>query len=109
MDTSISKYILSVFSYTPTTIMSWGFHEARAIEDGLEFKVQGFLFKGKVQVVLDYGTDTFTVRYLNSDGTVQEEQNDIFFDCLVEVIDRKVERCNNYKEAVSAEYGLATD
>lgn len=87
--------------------MSWGFHNAVAIENGLRFNVQGFLHKGKVEVVYDEGYDLFTVRLLNKDGSVKKVEEGVYLDCLVDVIDGMVEQCENYAERVKHDYGLA--
>ena len=33
------------------TLMAWGFHSPKVITDGLQFKVNGFLHQGLVQVI----------------------------------------------------------
>lgn len=103
----MAKYILSIFRHYLPIIMSWGFHNAVAIENGLRFNVQGFLHKGKVEVVYDEGYDLFTVRLLNKDGSVKKVEEGVYLDCLVDVIDGMVERCENYAERVKHDYGLA--
>ena len=40
---------------------SWGFNSPKAIANGLSFKVQGFKFKGTVEVVYNEGTDLFDI------------------------------------------------
>lgn len=100
----IAKYIIDIFKHYPCVVLSWGFHNAVAVEDGIQFKVQGYLFVGTVQVVYDEGYDLFTVRLLNVDGSTHKEVDGIYCDGLVDAIDGLVERCENYAERVKSDY-----
>ena len=102
----MAKYILEILKSQPFVVMSWGFHSARVIENGIAFYVQGYLHKGRVEVVYDEGWDLFVVRTLNADGSVKEQQEGIYADGLVSTIDNMVEHCENYKQRVSRDYGL---
>ena len=81
-------------------------------ESFLMFKVQGFLFKGMVRVILAWD-DTYTVQLLKKEGgelVVKDERKNVYFDELTDIIDRKVEHCGDeqkYKEQVNkAQYKL---
>ena len=102
----MSSYILSILRTQIMVMLSWGFHDAKAIENGLQFCVQGFLHKGKVQVIYDEGYDLFTVRLLNQDGSTKKVVDGVYLDGLVDTIDGMVERCKNYKDMVRNEYHL---
>lgn len=105
----MAMYIMSILRSQFIVVLSWGFHSAYVIEDGLEFSVEGYLFTGDVQVTYDEGTDTFKVRLLNGDGTIKEEHSDVYVDNLVDVIDRAVEKNESqeeYKERVEATYHI---
>lgn len=82
-------------------VFSWGFYNPQRLpnDTGLAFMVDGFKYQGLVEVVYNEGVDLFEV-YL-SDG---RSETDVYADCLVSVIDGLVERCNNYKDRVEAEY-----
>ena len=75
-------------------------------ESYLMFKVQGFLFKGMVRVILAWD-DTYTVQLLKKEGgelVVKDERTNVYFDELTDIIDRKVEHCGDeekYKEQVN--------
>ena len=104
----MAKYILSILRTQLAIVFSWGFHSPKAITDGLEFQVQGFLFKGIVKVLYDGGSDTFVVRLENADGSLHSEHTDVYLDNLVSVIDNAVEKdCSQseYVEMVNAAYG----
>ena len=102
----MANYILSILRSQLMVVLSWGFNSPRAIENGLQFHVQGFLFKGVVKVIYDEGADTFIVRLEKYDGSLWMEQNDVYLDNLVYVIDGMVERTPDYGERVAKEYGL---
>lgn len=97
----MANYIYTVLMFKVMVVLSWGFNSPIAIADGLRFKVQGFKFRGTVEVIYNEGTDLFNVHLSN--GTVVA---DVYVDSLVEVIDGLVERTNDYKERVKKEYGL---
>ena len=101
----MAKYILAILRSQLMIVFSWGFHNARAIENGLAFFVQGYKHTGRVEVVYDEGWDLFIVRTLNPDRTIKEQQEGIYADGLVEVIDRMVEKTENYSARVRNQYG----
>lgn len=107
MDTTTPKYILSILRTNLNVLFSWGAHNFTAEnENTLAFMVEGFLFKGRVKVIYDYGSDTFVVRLIKRTGEVQKEETEVYFDNLIDVIDGLVERCPNYEERVRKEYGI---
>ena len=80
--------------------MSWGISEVKSYENkALLFRVNGFIHKGKVVILLNV-LDYFDVYLLKDDGVVVKKIHDVFISDLVEVIDRNVERTENYKEDV---------
>lgn len=86
----MASYILSILRTQLVIVFSWGFHNPVAVENGLRFLVNGYLHQGWVEVLYDEGSDLFKVRTLEK-GAVKQEINDVFFDSLVDVIDRMVE------------------
>lgn len=100
----MAEYILSILRSQLMIMSSWGFNSPTRLSDnrGLGFKVQGFKYKGWVEVVYDEGLDTFSV-ILKNTGKVVE---DVYFDELVNVIDSLVERTDGYEERVKEEYGF---
>ena len=87
----MAKYILSIFRTQPIVVFSWGFHNAYPISNGLRFSVNGYLHQGLVDVVYNEGADLFVVNTLNDDGSIKQQETDIYLDCLVRVIDTMVE------------------
>ena len=102
----LANYILNIFRHYLPIVFSWGFHNPRIITNGLSFQVQGYLHTGRVEVILDEGTDTFIVRLINRNGSVKKVVEDVFVDGLVEVIDGLVEKCPDYEDRVKREYRL---
>ena len=101
----MAKYIMNILRSQMMVMWSWGFHKPIATENGLRFNVQGFKFKGTVEVVYNEGNDLFDVSFIKANKVV-ETISGVFFDSLVEVIDDYVERTTDYKERVSAEYSI---
>ena len=87
----MAKYILSILRTQPIVVFSWGFHDAYPIHNGLRFKVNGYLHHGFVDVVYNEGADLFVVNTMNEDGSIKQQESDVYLDCLVNVIDRMVE------------------
>jgi hypothetical protein len=102
----IARYIYRILRSNPIIMMSWGFHDAYAVEDGLRFSVDGYIHSGSVQVKYNAGTDSFDVSTFNRDGSTKNHIEDIYLDCLVPTIDGMVERTPDYKERVKKQYSL---
>lgn len=94
----MAEYILQILRSQLMVVFSWGFHCPTALSDdrGLSFLVDGFKYKGEVQVIYNEGVDLFEVVLTNTGEKVE----DVYLDCLVNVIDGLVERVDNYKESV---------
>ena len=105
----LAVYILRILRTELMVMFSWGFHNAFVIENGLGFYVNGYLHQGRVEVVYNEGWDLFIVRTINADGSVKEQQDGVYADGLVSVIDSMVERCPNYAERVRKDYGLTNN
>ena len=77
----MAEYIMAILRSQLMVVFSWGFHHPTALPDdrGLAFEVDGFLYKGRVEEM-------------------------VYCDNLVAVIDGLVERCDQYKKRVQAEY-----
>ena len=97
---------MSILRSQTMIVLSWGFHNPVAINNGLKFRVHGYLHRGWVEVVYNEGRDLFEVKTINKDGSTKQEVEDVYFDCLVNVIDELVERCENYSEKVKETYSI---
>ena len=102
----MAKYIMTILKTQLMVVWSWGFHQPVAIENGLQFKVQGFKFRGIVEVVYNEGRDLFDVRFLKANKVVNTIEG-VFFDMLVDVIDDYVEKTTDYEKRVAAEYSIS--
>ena len=102
----MAEYILKILRSQLMMMFSWGFNKPQRLPDnkGLKFHVNGFKYKGAVNVVYNDGRDLFEVSLEN--GTVVE---DVYLDSLVSVIDGLVEKVDNYKERVEIEYPTFTN
>ena len=101
----MAKYIMTILKTQLMVVWSWGFHKPVAIENGLQFKVTGFKFRGIVEVTYNEGHDLFDVRFLKSNKVVKTVEG-VFFDMLVDTIDDYVERTPDYDKRVAAEYSF---
>lgn len=83
-------------------VFSWGTHNKRAIPDGVRFDVQGFKYTGEVKVIFDY------IRSVNDNETTfkvvigEQVHAGVKAAELVDFIDERVEKVDNYEEAVKA-------
>ena len=102
----MANYIMQILRTQLGIVFSWGFHNPKAIDNGLKFRVQGYLHTGWVEVLYNEGRDLFEVRTINKDGSVKQEVEDVYFDCIVDVIDGLVERCKHYNEKVKETYNI---
>ena len=99
----MAEYILQILRTQLMVVFSWGFNSPRKLPDdkGLSFIVNGFKYQGKVTIVYDKSTDLFNVTLENG-----ESEEGVYLDCLVNVIDGMVERCDNYRQTVECYYHL---
>ena len=102
----MANYILRILKSRIFIILSWGFNSPIRLENGLKFKVQGYIHSGWVEVLYNEGNDLFDVSLLNPDGTVKKRETDVYLDCLVDSIDGMVERTPDYRDRVKEEYGM---
>ena len=102
----MAKYILAILRSQLMIVLSWGFHNPVALNNGLQFQVNGYKHKGKVQVKYDEGSDLFSVILLDRTGKETRKEEGIYLDCLVNVIDRLVEKTDDYSSRVRSQYGL---
>ena len=99
-------HIMRILSCKPNVVMSWGVCKFRALQgdEGVMFHVQGFKFNGWVKCVYDLGADLFNIFYIDNKGETQKIQKGIYFDELVDTIDREVEKVANYNQRVKELY-----
>ena len=100
---NMAEYIFTVLKTQIIIMWSWGFNSATAIEDGLQFNVQGFKFKGIVKVIYDHAMDLFNVQFVKDDEVVNTIEG-LYVDQLVETIDNYVEKTENYFEDIEKAY-----
>ena len=92
---SIAQTILSqIKGLDPMAMMAWGSKELVAMRDGLKFKTSGMVkWKGYVYVQYDEGQDLYNVIFAKIrkfEWIEQERVEGVYFDQLVEIIDRRV-------------------
>ena len=101
----MAKYIMRILKTQLMIMWSWGFNSPIALENGLRFKVQGFKFKGIVEVIYNEGWDLFDVFFIKSGETIDKVEG-VYLDTLVETIDLYVEKTSDYEQRVREEYQI---
>ena len=108
MKTQMGEYIKQILKQDKIVVMSWGANNFVDKEDGLSFKVNGFLHKGWVNITYNEGFDCFEITYTDKDNkeSVLEKDTFVYIYNLIEVIDNKIEFTNptDYEERVNKEY-----
>lgn len=102
----MARYILDCLTRQKIVLFSWGFHKAIALENGLRFSVNGFIFKGIVNVIYNEGTDLFDIKLINI-NKAPIIISDVPIDMLIDTLDTLIEKNENdknYKERVKQEY-----
>ena len=92
----------------PSVVLSWEFSQFGILKEdtGIIFHVQGYKFNGWVKVIYDDGADLFNVVFQSNEGETIQEKRGIYLDGLVDVIDRYVEKTDDYENRVKEEYSL---
>ena len=98
----ITAAINNILDSRLNVVWSWGLHNKRVITDGVRFDVQGFKFTGEVKITFDFARShankksTFKVQIGDDVSTGVTAEN------LIDFIDERVEKVDNYEEAVKA-------
>ena len=83
-------------------VFSWGLHNKRVITDGVRFDVQGFKFTGEVKVIYDIPLTRFNKELTFKVVIGEKVYTNIWADELIDFIDERVEKVDNYEAAVKA-------
>lgn len=102
----MANYILAILRTSQNIVWSWGFNSPKPLENGLSFKVQGFLHKGWVLVDYNEVSDLFDIKLLSNKLEEVKFIDGIYVGQLIDVIDDVVECCDNYDQKVKDEYSL---
>jgi len=101
----MTRYILNCLTREKLIVFSWGFHSPVALNNGLQFNVNGFIFNGIIQVIYNEGTDLFDLKFIKNNKVVILLPN-VQLEELIEVLDDLIEKVDNYEERVKKEYSL---
>ena len=104
-DEIMARFILDILRIDLKRVFSWGFQYPRIIKNGLRAYVAGFLYEGYIEIVYNYAKDLFEVRTFDDKGNIKDMVEDVYLDCLVNVIDNLVENCEDYERRVCLAYG----
>lgn len=113
-----ARYVQEIFQTQWPVVFGWGYSQPTAVRfrnrKALCFHVNGFLHRGFVVVALNEGTDLFEVYTLDENRQVLPgEETEVYFDTLVDTIDRMVETSNanslQYQKQVEAYVAVAAE
>jgi hypothetical protein len=81
----------------PSIFWSWGVSKKINLYDkALLLNVSGHHFKGWVVITLAWD-DTYSIFYINTNGTIVGEQHNVYCDMLRDVIDDRIEKVKDYQ------------
>ena len=78
----------------------------KPVKGGLEFHVQGFKHTGMVQIILDEGKDLFEIHLIPDSEGEKNVIEDVYLDMLVSVMDRNIEKTDDYEKRISDTYDI---
>jgi hypothetical protein len=91
------KETLNLLKQDVSIFFSWGPHAFTNFNNRLlRFKVNAYHHKGHVYIGVN-GSDLYNVWLTTTKGTIKKEIKDLYFDQLVEVIDKEIEYIESYQ------------
>ena len=101
----MTSYMLNRLTREKWIVFSWGINSPVAINNGLQFNVNGFIFTGIIQVIYNEGIDLFDLKFIKNNEALIPIPN-VYLDELIEVLDDLIEKVDNYEVKVKQEYLL---
>ena len=98
----ITAAINDILDSRLNVVWSWGLHNKRAITDGVRFDVQGFKFTGEVKITFDYSRSVKNGETIFKVVIGEQVYTGVKAEELIDFIDERVEKVDNYEEAVKA-------
>jgi len=90
------KELMSLLKVDIAKFWSWGAENFRNYQNkALIFKVNGHHFKDAIVITLN-SSDLFDVYYVNRQTEIVDMDTDIYFDDLVDRIDKRIEYISDY-------------
>ena len=98
----ITAAINNILDSRLNVVWSWGLHNKRVITDGVRFDVQGFKFTGEVKIIFDYSRSVKNGETIFKVVISEQVYTGVKAEELIDFIDERVEKVDNYEEAVKA-------
>lgn len=96
---STIRYIFLLFMVQTNKFLSWGVEYATLQKESVTIKVNGYHFVGLVQIKLNRGADLFEITYSHEKtNMLMGGQKGIYFDQLIDVIDKRIEFIDTYQD-----------
>lgn len=102
----MALYIFSILRTQLSIVFSWGYNNPVALKNGIKFRVNGFKHQGWVYVLYDEGADLFVIELYDTDLNKSKSIRDVYAEDLVDIIDKEVERTDDYPQRVKETYNL---
>lgn len=91
------RFLLLMFIADNPIVASWGTHALKLLQNGIIFSVQGHHFTGQIKILYNVGADLFEISFIQNDMVIGQRTG-VFFDDLIECIDKKVEYITEYSK-----------
>lgn len=90
------RFLMLLFIAESNIVASWGINGLKLQKESILFSVQGHHFTGQVQISYNTGADLFDISFLQ-DNITTGQRTGVYFDELIDYIDRKVEYIEAYQ------------
>lgn len=102
---NIQRIILQLLQKDLSVFFSWGAYDFKTLPpNGLEFTVNGFLYKGGVFILCDKEKSLQGKEFVFAVKIGNSIYNDIKASNLANFIDKKIEYSENYEQMLQQEY-----
>lgn len=98
----ITAVINDILGSRLSVVFSWGLHNKKAIPFGVRFDVQGFKYTDEVKITFDFVESHASKKMTFKVQIGDEVTTGVTAEELIDFIDERVEKVDNYEEAVEA-------
>lgn len=98
----ITAAINDILDSRLNVVCSWGLHNKQVITGGVRFDVQGFKYTGEVKITFDFARSHTSEKAIFNVQIGDEVITGVTAEELIDFIDERVEKVDNYEEAVEA-------
>ncbi|MFV0315156.1 MAG: hypothetical protein ACK5I7_08650 [Anaerotignum sp.] len=92
------RFLFLMFIAESNIVTSWGISELKILPNAVLFSVEARHYKGQIQIAYNGGADLFDVSYYDKNILIGQRTG-IFFDELIDCIDKKIEFVTEYENS----------